>query len=126
MISEEIAEKYKGLLKTHKEAIKAYAPVFTKNQTRFFNVVLDIVHNTDLTWKKIAERQGCCERTVKSAAKVVKGMYLPFRYSERLDCRRIEQKTHKGLSVSTLRSLSWRARQKYGVKKGSTEPNIAP
>jgi hypothetical protein len=112
MINDDLRDKYDKFLQENKETIRAFAPVLSKNQTKFCNVVLDIISNPTLKRNEIAERQKCTTRTVQRAAGVIRNMALPFRYTLWMDYKRIEHETKGRITARTVKSLMERKKKR--------------
>lgn len=116
-LTEKEVSEYMEFLKEHKKDLNDFVPHLGPRATRFADLVMMVALKREMTVREFSKLFHCGHDTIYSILKVIKSKKLPFKYTERLDCRRIAKLTEQSAKPMTAASLEIgfrRYRKKYG------------
>lgn len=90
-LSEKEVKEYKEFLKQHKKDLEEFVPVLGPRALRFADLVMMVMEKRDMSERHFAKTFHCSTDTIYSILKVIRKRKLPFKWTERLECRRMER-----------------------------------
>jgi hypothetical protein len=105
-------QDYNIFLKEHKKSLREFVPVLSPRQLRFANLVIQTLEHYNMSCRGFMKTFHCSEHTVMEICKIIRAKKLPFKYTESLDCRRLERFYDGRYKAHCLQQMFSRSRRK--------------